>query len=121
MHAQQSLLSFPAIPAPALPVGLLMLTDGSLGSANLSQWHRAKHHIGARKCKGKFSLRRCVAPSADSVIAGYVEDVSKDVYEFKKDDKVAVFHVVMDAHCSLAEYAIASAHVTFHLPDSGSG
>ncbi|KAH8808588.1 chaperonin 10-like protein [Xylogone sp. PMI_703] len=49
-------------------------------------------------------------------IAGIVEDVGEEVTEFKKGDRVAAFHQMRTPHGSFAEYAIAPAHTTFHLP-----
>lgn len=49
-------------------------------------------------------------------IAGYVEEVGENVVEFKKGDRVAAFHEMTKPHGSFAEYAIAWAHTTFHLP-----
>jgi len=49
-------------------------------------------------------------------IAGIVEEVGENVIEFKKGDRVAAFHEMMAPHGSFAEYAIAWAYTTFHLP-----
>lgn len=49
-------------------------------------------------------------------IAGFVEEVGENVVEFKKGDRVAAFHEMRTPHGSFAEYAIAWAHTTFHLP-----
>ncbi|KUJ20667.1 GroES-like protein [Mollisia scopiformis] len=49
-------------------------------------------------------------------IAGIVEEVGENVVEFKKGDRVAAFHEMMTPHGSFAEYAIAWAYTTFHLP-----
>ena len=49
-------------------------------------------------------------------IAGIVEKVGSRVYEFKPGDRVAAFHEMMTPHGSYAEYAIAWAHTTFHIP-----
>ena len=49
-------------------------------------------------------------------IAGIIEAVGENVTEFKKGDRVAAFHEMMTPHGSFAEYAIAWAHTTFHLP-----
>ncbi|KAM3066883.1 HIR complex subunit [Clarireedia jacksonii] len=49
-------------------------------------------------------------------IAGIVEKVGDDVYEFKKGDRVAAFHEMRTPHGSFAEYAIAPASTTFHIP-----
>jgi NADPH:quinone reductase len=49
-------------------------------------------------------------------IAGIVEKVGENVIEFKPGDRVAAFHEMMTPHGSFAEYAIAWAYTTFHLP-----
>lgn len=49
-------------------------------------------------------------------IAGIVESVGANMKEFKNGDRVATFHAMMAPHCSFAEYAIARAYTTFHLP-----
>lgn len=49
-------------------------------------------------------------------IAGIIEKVGENVTEFKPGDKVAAFHEMLDPHGSFAEYAIAWASTTFHLP-----
>ncbi|OQU95120.1 Alcohol dehydrogenase GroES-like domain-containing protein [Cladophialophora immunda] len=50
-------------------------------------------------------------------IAGIVEQVGEKVVGFRKGDRVAAFHQMRTAHGSFAEYAIAPAHTTLHLPD----
>lgn len=49
-------------------------------------------------------------------IAGVVDKVGANVTEFKPGDRVAAFHEMMTPHGSYAEYAIAWAHTTFHIP-----
>jgi len=49
-------------------------------------------------------------------IAGIVEKVGDKVYEFKPGDRVAAFHRMVTPHGSYAEFAIAPAHTTFHIP-----
>jgi len=49
-------------------------------------------------------------------IAGIVEKVGANVTEFKPGDRVAAFHEMRTPHGSYAEYAIAWAHTTFHIP-----
>lgn len=49
-------------------------------------------------------------------ISGIVEAVGQNVTEFKKGDRVAAFHEMMTPNGSFAEYAIAWAYTTFHLP-----
>ena len=49
-------------------------------------------------------------------MAGIIEAVGENVTEFKKGDRVAAFHEMTTPHGSYAEYAIAWAYTTFHLP-----
>lgn len=49
-------------------------------------------------------------------IAGIVTEVGEDVVEFRPGDRVAAFHRIRAPHGSYAEYAIAPAHTTFHIP-----
>jgi len=50
-------------------------------------------------------------------IAGIVESVgSEATWEFKPGDRVAAFHTMMSPSGSYAEYALASATTTFHIP-----
>ncbi|KAF2090918.1 GroES-like protein [Saccharata proteae CBS 121410] len=51
-------------------------------------------------------------------IAGIVHAVGKGVYEFKPGDRVAAFHEMTKEHGSFAEYAVAWAHTTSHIPES---
>ncbi|EKG12959.1 Peptidase S9/S15 [Macrophomina phaseolina MS6] len=53
-------------------------------------------------------------------IAGVVEKVGANVTEFKPGDRVAAFHEMLTPHGSYAEYAIAWAHTTFHIPKNTS-
>lgn len=49
-------------------------------------------------------------------IAGYVHKVGPNVTEFKPGDRVAAFHIMLTPGGSYAEYAIAPASTTFHIP-----
>ncbi|KAI1357769.1 GroES-like protein [Xylaria arbuscula] len=49
-------------------------------------------------------------------IAGFVDQVGENVYEFKPGDRVGAFHEMMTPHGSYAEYALAWQHTTFHIP-----
>ncbi|KAK9387348.1 chaperonin 10-like protein [Lipomyces mesembrius] len=51
-------------------------------------------------------------------IAGTIVAVGKSVLEFRPRDRVAAFHKMGSPHGSFAEYAIAYAYTTFHIPDS---
>lgn len=42
--------------------------------------------------------------------------MGRNVTEFKAGDRVAAFHEMLAPHGSYAEYAVAWAHTTFHLP-----
>jgi NADPH2:quinone reductase len=50
-------------------------------------------------------------------IAGTVEQVGEGVLEFRRGDRVAAFHRLGEIGGAFAEYAIAPASTTFHLPD----
>lgn len=49
-------------------------------------------------------------------IGGIIESIGDDVYEFKPGDRVAAFHTMTKPAGSFAEYAVAEAHTTFHIP-----
>lgn len=49
-------------------------------------------------------------------IAGYVEAVGEGVTGFRSGDRVAAFHQMFTPHGSYAEYSVAPAKATFHLP-----
>ncbi|KAF4923489.1 Trans-enoyl reductase fsr4 [Colletotrichum viniferum] len=51
-------------------------------------------------------------------VAGVIEKVGSEVYEFAKGDRVAGFHVMRTEHGSFAEYAIVPAFAAFHVPKS---
>ncbi|KAI6799897.1 GroES-like protein [Hortaea werneckii] len=53
-------------------------------------------------------------------IAGVIHEVGEGVTEFKKGDRVAAFHEMLQPHGSYAEYAVAWAHTTFFLPEKTS-
>ncbi|PYI13771.1 alcohol dehydrogenase [Aspergillus japonicus CBS 114.51] len=49
-------------------------------------------------------------------IAGVVEKVGRNVFEFKPGDRVGAFHEMLAPGGSYAEYAVAWSHTTFHIP-----
>ncbi|KOS39523.1 hypothetical protein ACN38_g9624 [Penicillium nordicum] len=51
-------------------------------------------------------------------IAGTVEAVGENVFEFKKGDRVMAFHEMTTSGGSFAEYAISWQHTTVHIPRS---
>lgn len=53
-------------------------------------------------------------------IAGYVHAVGAKVTEFKPGDRVAAFHEMFTPHGGYAEYALAWAYTTFHIPEKTS-
>lgn len=49
-------------------------------------------------------------------VAGIVEVVGEDVFEFNKGDRVAGFHVMRTAGGAFAEFAVLPSSTTFHIP-----
>lgn len=49
-------------------------------------------------------------------ISGIVHEVGENVVEFKKGDRVAAFHEMLQPGGSYAEYAVSWKHTTFFLP-----
>ncbi|KAL7924641.1 GroES-like protein [Trichoderma austrokoningii] len=54
--------------------------------------------------------------NAGDDVAGIVEAVGSEVFEFKPGDRVAGFHHMLTLHGTYAEYTIVKATTTFHLP-----
>ena len=50
-------------------------------------------------------------------VAGTIEAVGSKVPGFQVGDRVAAFHEMQEPHGSFAEYAIAWARSTFHIPE----
>jgi NADPH2:quinone reductase len=50
-------------------------------------------------------------------MSGIVQDVGRDVLEFKVGDRVAAFHTMQEPGGAFAEYGLAESWTTFHLPD----
>jgi NADPH:quinone reductase len=51
-------------------------------------------------------------------VAGVIEKVGSSVLEFRSGDRVAAFHRMLTPGGSYAEYAIAPANTTFHVPEN---
>lgn len=49
-------------------------------------------------------------------VSGIVEEVGRDVWEFRKGDRVAGLHAFPEPYGAYAEYAILPAHQMFRLP-----
>ncbi|KAI1849152.1 hypothetical protein JX266_005113 [Neoarthrinium moseri] len=49
-------------------------------------------------------------------VAGTIHEVGSHVTEFKPGDRVMAFHVMQAPHGAWAEYSLAPAHTTAHLP-----
>jgi NADPH:quinone reductase-like Zn-dependent oxidoreductase len=49
-------------------------------------------------------------------VAGYIHSVGSKVTEFKPGDRVAAFHEMVTPHGGYAEYTLAWASTTFHIP-----
>ena len=64
----------------------------------------------------KLPEMRNLTTNAGDDIAGIVEKVGAEVFEFKPGDRVAAFHEITTSGGSYAEYAIAPQHTTFHIP-----
>ncbi len=62
-------------------------------------------------------LRNTTANEGEDM-AGIVEAVGPNVFEFKPGDRVAGFHEIRTPGAAYAEYALARQHTTFHLPAS---
>ncbi|KAL2130832.1 hypothetical protein VTI74DRAFT_5875 [Chaetomium olivicolor] len=60
-------------------------------------------------------MRDLTANSGDD-LAGIVERVGANVFEFRPGDRVAAFHEITTGGGSYAEYALAPQHATFHIP-----
>lgn len=49
-------------------------------------------------------------------VGGTIQAVGPNVTEFHPGDRVAAFHVMRQPHGSFAEYSVAPAYTTFHIP-----
>ncbi|KAF5011833.1 hypothetical protein FDECE_2065 [Fusarium decemcellulare] len=64
----------------------------------------------------KYPLWKAWPHNSGDDIAGIVHSVGKDVYEFKRGDRVAALHEFGKDNGSFAEYAVSPDWTTFHLP-----
>ena len=88
------------IPEPGPPELLIKVV--AAGSNVKDWWH--------------LTLKKYSFNSGDD-IAGTVHAVGPFVHGFKIGDRVAAFHPMGTSGGAYAEYAIAPAHTTFHIPD----
>ncbi|ERS94836.1 quinone oxidoreductase [Sporothrix schenckii 1099-18] len=68
----------------------------------------------------KLPAWRDLTHNSGDDIAGIIASVGAGVTEFKAGDRVAAFHEIGEAAASFAEYALAWAHTTFHIPETTS-
>ena len=66
----------------------------------------------------KWPMYASVTANSGDDIAGTVVEVGAEVFEFRPGDRVAAFHKMRTPGGAFAEYAIAPASTTFHLPRS---
>jgi NADPH2:quinone reductase len=75
-------------------------------------------YAGTNPKDWKFpSVSNTTLNSGDDV-AGIVEQFGEGVLEFRPGDRVAAFHRLAEIGGAFAEYAIAPATTTFHLPEN---
>ena len=60
-------------------------------------------------------MRDLITNSGDD-LAGIIEKVGANVFEFKPGDRVAAFHEITTGGGAYAEYSLAPQHTTFHIP-----
>ncbi|RFU75334.1 alcohol dehydrogenase [Trichoderma arundinaceum] len=66
--------------------------------------------------QGTIDYDESQAFNAGDDVAGIIEAVGSEVFEFKPGDRVAGFHQMLNPHGTFAEYTIIHASTTFHLP-----
>ncbi|KAK6358968.1 hypothetical protein TWF696_000140 [Orbilia brochopaga] len=76
------------------------------------------HAIGLNPKDWKYMGDGTRALNNGDDFAGTIDSVGADVLDFKPGDRVSAFHVIGQPHGSFAEYAIAPAATTFHIPPS---
>ena len=65
----------------------------------------------------KYATFSGIPSNSGDDIAGCVEKVGRGVWGFHKGDRVAAFHRMREPGGAFAEYAVAPASTTFHLPE----
>jgi NADPH:quinone reductase len=75
-------------------------------------------YAGTNPKDWKFPARANLVQNAGDDMAGVIEQVGEDVLDFKPGDRVAAFHRVGFPGGAFAEFAIAPASTTLHLPQS---
>jgi NADPH2:quinone reductase len=65
----------------------------------------------------KYPVYSEVTANSGDDVAGIISEVGEEVVEFRPGDRVAAFHQMRTSGGAFAEYAIAPATTTFHIPD----
>ncbi|KAL6696744.1 GroES-like protein [Trichoderma pleuroticola] len=72
--------------------------------------------LNPKDWKATRGLTESEAFNTGDDVAGIIEAVGSEVFEFKKGDRVAGFHRMRHPHGTFAEYTVVNASTTFHLP-----
>ncbi|KAL7938462.1 GroES-like protein [Trichoderma chlorosporum] len=72
--------------------------------------------LNPKDWKATQRLDESQAFNAGDDVAGVIEAVGSEVFEFKKGDRVAGFHQMLKPHGTYAEYTVVRASTTFPLP-----
>ncbi|KAJ6257271.1 Zeta-crystallin [Drechslerella dactyloides] len=78
------------------------------------------HSIGLNPKDWKYIGDGTRALNNGDDVAGTIDSVGANVLDLKPGDRVAAFHVIGQPYGAFAEYAIAPASTTFHIPASTS-
>lgn len=73
-------------------------------------------YAGCNPKDWKYPVYHGGIPNSGDDMAGRIAEVGEGVVEFRTGDRVAAMHVMGAPHGSFAEYGIAPASTTFHIP-----